>query len=57
MISVTFNFSEICTSSIIECQMNVLFFRCDQSDFSLPIRFGRGVIMYIVMSKLPALDN
>jgi hypothetical protein len=57
MISATFNFSEIFTSSIYECQMNVLFFRCDQSDFSLPIRFGPGVIMYIVMSKRRALDN
>jgi hypothetical protein len=55
MMSDTFNFSKICTSSIIECHL--LFVIYDQSDFSLPIRFGRGVVLYIVMNKFRALDN
>ena len=44
MLSVTFNFSEFCISSIIECHL-------------LFVRFGRGVVLYIVMSKLRALNN
>jgi len=55
MISVTFNFSEFCISSVIDYRL--LFVIYDQSDFSLPIRFCRGVVLYIVMSKLRALDN
>jgi hypothetical protein len=44
MISVTFNFSEFCISSITECHL-------------LFVRFGRGVVLCFVMSKIRALDN